>query len=976
MSVSIQHLMRYHEKGSQFLSRIIAADETRCHHFDPATKIISMEWRHPSSPRPKKPRSSTRADKVMLTCFFEVDDPLLLDWLPADTTVNAPRSPVVLFQEPRRLTTYMAAISRRRRFTILIVICCVSLFIFGWYSKSSNDLLLTKLSENPSSNFVMPDQDLTFTNALKNAEHESESVGVKRPQFVPHPWEPPNGNELLNLLMPDEEEKPFKQFEGEAEFSEPSDFGKVKVTVPHRRHPDLELEFSGPTDYDLPVTMPNRRHPDIEQEFSGPTDYDIPITMPNRRHPDAELEFSGPSEYEDIPVTMPNRRHPDVEMEFSGPTEDSKWGVAKLFTPPMLSNIIENSKINEIVHFPKSSIEGTTPSGLQVTQPPKNPSLILDTSGCKVPKLDPWDPTVKHLIELQDPYICPGPPLFMKPSPHGSIVLNETILEKYYNITAKELECYYQPIYRKHEDPGNVRENDFTNGNVTELQFGVSLNEDYVGASCRISENSSFEQYFPLVRLKKEIEEERSKIAPPTPRLNVILAGIDSVSKLNFLRHFRKTHAFLNEKLTPFEMNGYTKVGDNTFPNLVPMLTGHFVEHYWNESLRDIMYFDDIDLIWKDYAKKGYRTFYAEDSPFTGTFNYIKRGFYDPPTDYYIRPMLLALEYSNLKEKSTTEHCLNSQMETDLIYDYLRDFIKTMGDRPHIAFAMVSTITHDYLNHAGWADEPTVHILEDLLDMGALNNSLFVMFSDHGLRFGKIRYTYIGKFEERMPFMYIHAPKWFLEKYPQIARNLKINQNRLMTLFDIHATMIHLLDLNKTPAERAKQTMGLSLLDEIPENRTCTEANILPHWCPCQTFEDVPLNSSEAVSASQAIVNDINSQLEAYGGICEVLEVGEIMDARVGQANDLVLRFVKHENVVVNRTVIYGDRVNPIADYMITLVTKPGNAVFEGTVRHDPATGNYQVLGISRISLYGTTSWCIDSQKMKIFCYCKIQKES
>lgn len=885
-------------------------------------------------------------------------------------------SPVVLFQEPRRLTIYMAAISRRRRFTILIIVCCLSLFIFGWYSKSSNDLLLTKLNENPSSSFGIPDQDLTFTNILENAEHERESTGVKKPQFVPHPWEPPKGNELLNLIQPDEEEKSLKQFKGK-----PDDFlglpeMEKPVAVQYRRHPDLELEFSGPTDYDIPVTMPNRRHPELELEFSGPTDYDIPVTIPNRRHPDEELGFSGPTDYdEDIPVTMPNRRHPDWEMEFSGPTEDEILAI-KQFTPSMLSNVIEESKANEIINYPKSNLEGTALSSLEAIEATKNPSLILDTPGCKIPKLDAWDPTVKHLIELQDPYVCPGPPLFMKPAPHGSIALNETILKQYYNITAKDLECYYQPVYRKHEEPGNVRENDFTNGNVTYLQFGVPLHEDYVGAACKLSENVSFEQYFPLVRLKQEIEEERSKITPPTPRLNVILAGIDSVSKLNFLRHFRKTHAFLNEKLSPFEMNGYTKVGDNTFPNLVPMLTGHFVEHYWNESMRDIMYFDEVDLIWKDYAKKGYRTFYAEDSPFTGTFNYIKRGFYDPPTDYYIRPLLLALEYSTLQEKSTKAHCLNSQIETDLIYDYLRDFIRTMGDRPHIAFAMVSTLTHDYLNHAGWADEPAANLLEDLSDMGALNNSLFVIFSDHGLRFGKIRYTYVGKFEERMPFMYIHAPKWFLEKYPQIARNLKINQNRLMTLFDIHATMIHLLDLNKTPTERSKYTMGLSLLDEIPENRTCTEANILPHWCPCQTFEDVPLNSSEAVNASQAIVNDINSQLDAYGGICEVLEVGEIMDARVGQANDLVLRFVKHENVVVNRTVIYGDRVKPIADYMITLVTKPGNAVFEGTVRHDPATDNYHVLGISRISLYGTTSWCIDSQKMKIFCYCKIQKES
>ncbi|XP_055951728.1 uncharacterized protein LOC129987815 isoform X1 [Argiope bruennichi] len=842
-------------------------------------------------------------------------------------------SPVVFLQEPRRLTVYMAAVSRRRRFIILIVICCLSLFIFGWYSRTSDNLL--KLSENSSpSNEIFASQRI--------------STGVKRPQHLPPPEVSQKENELMDFVEDD------------------------KISF---RRSDEEL-VSGPTEYDdIPISRSYKRLPNDMELFSGPTDYDdIPITFPARRHPDLELEFSGPTEFE-IPLTLPVRRHPDAELEFSGPTEEYMVGGAKHVTPPMQNNEIERSDVHKEDSYQKLSLQGTTPSSLHVTQPVKDSSLVLDTPGCKVPKLDPWDPTVKHLIELQEPYECPGPPLFMKPSSDGSITLNETVLEKYYDTKSDELKCVYQPIYRKHEDPGNVRENDFITGNASELHFGIPLNEDYVGAVCTLKDKT-FEQYFPLVRLKKEIEDVRSSLTPPKPRLNIILAGIDSISKLNYLRHFRKTEAFIKEKLSMFEMNGYTKVGDNTFPNLVPMLTGHFVEHYWNESLRDTMYFDNVDLIWKDYAKKGYRTFYAEDSPYTGTFNYIKRGFYDPPTDYYLRPLLLALESSNIREKTGKNHCFNSQLEPELIYDYLRNFIEAMGNRPYIAFAMVSTITHDYLNHAGWEDQPTVHILENLLNMGALNNSLLVLFSDHGLRFGQIRYTYIGKFEERMPFMYIHAPKWFLDQYPQYAKNLEINQNRLMTLFDIHATMIHLLDLNRSAEERAELTMGKSLLEEISPNRTCEEANILPHWCPCQTFENVPLNSTEAVNASQAIVDDINSKLAEYGGICEILEVAEIMDARVGQANDLVLRFIRHDNVVVNRTVVLGDRIKPIGDYMITLVTKPGNAVFEGTVRHDPENNSYAVLGISRISLYGKTSWCIDSQKMKIFCYCKVQQAS
>ncbi|GFU57605.1 hypothetical protein TNCV_3637631 [Trichonephila clavipes] len=79
LSLSMKYLMQYHGMESQFLLRIIAADETWCHHFDPATKSLSMEGWHSSSPRPKKALSSIKAGKIMLTGFINVDGPLLLE---------------------------------------------------------------------------------------------------------------------------------------------------------------------------------------------------------------------------------------------------------------------------------------------------------------------------------------------------------------------------------------------------------------------------------------------------------------------------------------------------------------------------------------------------------------------------------------------------------------------------------------------------------------------------------------------------------------------------------------------------------------------------------------------------------------------------------------------------------------------------------------------------------------------------------
>lgn len=594
----------------------------------------------------------------------------------------------------------------------------------------------------------------------------------------------------------------------------------------------------------------------------------------------------------------------------------------------------------------------------------KSSGLILDTPGCKIPKFDPYDKSVKLLIKEKEPYTCGGDPVFMITLPNSTIVLNETILKTAYNVTPKSISCFYTAI-------NQTADTKFFFEEPKRLRFGVPLDEEFLKVQCKVG-NKTFNQYIALVPLKEEVEKRTLKTQRnDADALNVILIGIDSVSKLNFLRHFKRTHRFLVSNMHAFDMRGYTKVADNTFPNLTPMLTGHFVEHYWNESLKN-MFFDHLDLIWKDYSKMGYRTFYTEDSAWSGTFNYLKNGFQKPPTDYYFRPLALAIDESSFKEENPG-YCLNDQLETNILYGYLKDFVKTMSFRPYFAFVMVSTLTHDSLNAAGYADEPTYNLLTDLWKSGAMNKSIVVTFSDHGIRFGKIRETYIGKFEERMPFMYISMPKWFLEKHGDLARNLKINENRLITLFDIHATLYHLLHFSTgiPPEIKSKVTQGDSLFNEISEYRTCGLANILPHWCPCQVYKSVPLDDRTVIRAASAAMRDINKQLKPYEGVCAHMKVDQITDARTGEANDLVSRFIRHDNVVVDRKVVYGDKVNPLLDYLITVRASPGGGMFEFTLRHHAKSRIFQVLGISRINAYGTQSHCINKQSLKKFCFCK-----
>jgi len=84
-------LDRYNNEGEEFLSRIVTGDETWVHHYEPESKMQSMEWKHPDSPAKKKFKTQPSAGKVMLTLFWDSKRPILEDYLEKGCTINSAR---------------------------------------------------------------------------------------------------------------------------------------------------------------------------------------------------------------------------------------------------------------------------------------------------------------------------------------------------------------------------------------------------------------------------------------------------------------------------------------------------------------------------------------------------------------------------------------------------------------------------------------------------------------------------------------------------------------------------------------------------------------------------------------------------------------------------------------------------------------------------------------------------------------------
>lgn len=98
-----QLLARYEDEGDAFIQQIVTGDESWVHHYDPESKQQSMEYRHKTSPSPKKFKVVASARKVMLTVFWDYEGIVHMEFLEKGETINSARYVQTLIKLKARL---------------------------------------------------------------------------------------------------------------------------------------------------------------------------------------------------------------------------------------------------------------------------------------------------------------------------------------------------------------------------------------------------------------------------------------------------------------------------------------------------------------------------------------------------------------------------------------------------------------------------------------------------------------------------------------------------------------------------------------------------------------------------------------------------------------------------------------------------------------------------------------------------------
>ncbi|KAL4219938.1 hypothetical protein ACF0H5_020349 [Mactra antiquata] len=498
-------------------------------------------------------------------------------------------------------------------------------------------------------------------------------------------------------------------------------------------------------------------------------------------------------------------------------------------------------------------------------------------------------------------------------------------------------------------------------------------------------ENADFDQFLVQISPKKDIlklnEDTVGKVKSnddTDDKMNVLMFGLDSMSHLAYQRKLPLTYKYLKEELGAVVMDGYNIVGDATTAALIPMLTGK-TETELPEVRRNRWESENVDvypLIWKQFKSKGYATLFAEDEPTIGVFNLRLNGFRDQPTDHYMRPFWQALWDTELR-RSSPRYCTGNVPHHMYLLNYLKDFYVKYSNVSKFAFVFGSELTHWDNNPGEYMDADFMNFFQFLKKGGYLDNTVVIAFADHGARYSRVRKTVQGKMEERLPFMSVAMPKKFRKKYPKVYRNLLKNSDKLTTPFDVHETLLDILDLNRLKNTQKVTQRGLSLLRPVPPSRTCTDAQIQMHWCTCLKQIELDAGDKYVQKSVNALIKFLNKVTESQRQLCAELRFHSLIHAFLLIPNEKVLMFQKSRDEDNRYANFSSNVVVDHAHFQVTIETLPNKGLYESTIQVNMTSGDYTVIEdeVSRLDMYGNQPACVQDKypDLRKYCYCMKQ---
>lgn len=593
-------------------------------------------------------------------------------------------------------------------------------------------------------------------------------------------------------------------------------------------------------------------------------------------------------------------------------------------------------------------------------------------SPCQLPSYDLYDSSIQQFFWKQQPVPCEHWLDLFYVDTRGYITMNNTAvtISGYSNIR-----CEYRYITR-------VSEKEMKFSDRLLYTHPSYLDGDFIHMECYDKQGERMYNNLHLNIDTKTVYKTRVIANESQTDLSVYIVGIDSLSRLIAERKLKKTMAYLKSELNAYILHGYTRIADSSYPNIMPMFTG------LKSGQEDQAGVNNLPYIFKNFSKRGAVDLFAEDWYEVATF----KGFADQPTQHYNQPLIQAMDIvrpSNLAVSMTLKFlqnhnipltkvssmCFGNNYRFNVQLQYYKRFIEAYHRKRKFAYCWTNEIAHDFFNMVELADNDYFELLKWMKDTNKLDNAILIVMSDHGPRYSEIQNTEVGRISNLLPLMSIVIPNHIKLKYPHIDKNLKSNINTLTTTYDVFEMLKDVLNGNfekKSPSNVSTLQRGISLFQKIPSSRSCRDADISEHYCPCYSSKSISKDDKRVIHSVIFLVEQINDILKDVMHKCAKVILSSVVQASLVYAD--MQRDSKLERSYSLRSFLW--TIEERMRIRVKFYTNPGNALFEGTVEY-ANENNVKTLGdINRINKYGNQSACIknidrlEDRRKRSYCYC------
>ena len=377
------------------------------------------------------------------------------------------------------------------------------------------------------------------------------------------------------------------------------------------------------------------------------------------------------------------------------------------------------------------------------------------------------------------------------------------------------------------------------NSNSKSNEVFISFKEDKGKITINLKKNET------LINYKRSLAKKN-----PVKFNNVYMIYFDAVSRNHFIRKLKESRKLIEEilfsnrkknddlkKANAFQFFKYHSFNGHTEGNIFPLF-------YGNKRSNEI----GISIV-KFFNEKGFITAATHNSCNKEIFDWASINSFNITYSYYDHEnvaMFCDPNYEDKKNKwsvsngknSILRKCLYGKDSFDYTFEYITQFLEayknerkyfriTIGDGHEATTEVIKFIDKSFCSFIK-------KILENYFD----DKTAIIILSDHGAH---IPGPYdILLYEEKMteeflPLLLLIIPNKKRYNYS----NILFNQQQLITAYDIHDTLLDMINVDKKNYEIMEQNKGQSLFIKINgKERSCKnyDEEISDTFCYCQNY--------------------------------------------------------------------------------------------------------------------------------------------